>query len=118
MIFFKNLWLLFTTDFSRLHELQAELYSESKDGSRNRVARELNFEVKSKISMKVHRWHRKTEFSDEMVKEAESIQLILNEIFNQAEVEDEKELFVNEPEVIMAPSKPQVISGLGSTNRR
>ena len=114
MTFFKNIWFLFLVDLSKLYEAYAEISGDAN--GRNLKARELNFEVKSKISMKVHRWHRKTEFSDEMVQEAESIQKILNQIYYQAEIEDEKKVF-NKPEPIYEPPKPQVMSGLGTTNR-
>jgi len=110
MIFFRNIWLLFFVDLSKFN---TELYN----NVRNKKSRELNFEAKASISMKVHKWYRKTEFSDEMVKEAESIQQTLNKIFYKAEVEDEKKFSNNKPEVIQEARKPELVSGLGSTRR-
>lgn len=109
MIFFRNIWLLFFVDLSKFN---TELYS----NARNKKSRELNFEAKASISMKVHKWYRKTEFSDEMLSEAESIQNTLNKILYKAEIENNKNKFT-EPEVIQKPREPEVINGLGRTNR-
>ena len=79
--------------------------------------RETNFENKAKISLKVERWYRSSQFSGEVVKEAEKIQSIINAIYSQAEYEDKKKFEVKIPEVIIEPRRKKELTGLGATNR-
>lgn len=122
----QNIICFFKLDFRLLYNMQKNALLMNKEKERltsemrylhSKGDREANFEKKAKISLKVQRWYTGSEFSDEIIKEAEEIQLTLNAIFRQAEFEDEKNFVVKEPEIISVPKEKQEVSGLGNTVR-
>lgn len=124
--FFRNIKYFWKLDFSLLYEMQHNanvLHQEKRRIEQemrylhSKKDRENNFEKKAKISIKVQRWYRETEFSNEKVKEAEQIQIYLNQVFNKAEMLEQEKFETKGPEVVITPEVKQPITGLGGTMR-
>ncbi len=122
----KNICHLLKIDFKLLYETQNDLPVLKREKERSeketrflhtKVDREKNFENKASISLKVKRWHSDKEFSDEKIKEAEKIQVVLNEIYYQAEMKEEAEFTGVRPIAVPLVIPKENVIGLGPTSR-